>query len=346
VRAAETVSSEQGVRVADADITGSNATAVSPTLPLARFRFILEAREPISIPGYAGSAWRGLLGHGLRRLVCVTRQPICDGCLLRHTCLYSTFFETPRPPRMPERRYQSLPHPFVLEPEISPEREVPAGESLLLGITLMGGAVEQAPYLIHALNFAGGRGLGRAGGRFAVAAVEREQVLGGDGWDPVYQASRGEYERRETPVPVVPPCPPTVRVRLFTPLRIKRHGSFLGVRDFATRDFLRNLYARIGLLADLYGGESSPFDWGSVREQAEALHVLDPRLRWYEWTRFSSRQNTLMQMGGLLGDFGLAGSALSTFWSALWLGQWVHVGKGTSFGLGGYRLESAQSASP
>jgi len=332
--------------VADAEKSRLSATAVSPTVPWARFRFVLEAQEPISTPGYAGSAWRGLLGHGLRRLVCVTRQPSCDGCLLRHTCLYSTFFESPRPPGMPERRYQSLPHPFVLEPEISPEREVPAGESLRLGITLMGGAVEQAPYLIHALNLAGGRGLGRSGGRFAVAAVEREQVLGGDGWDPVYQASRGEYERRETPVPAVPPCPSAVRVRLFTPLRIKRRGSFVGVRDFAARDLLRNLYARIAILAELYGGDPRPFDWGSVREQAEALDFLDRRLRWYEWTRFSSRQNTLMQMGGLLGDFRLAGPTLATFWHALWLGQWVHAGKGTSFGLGGYRLESAQSASP
>jgi hypothetical protein len=307
---------------------------------LARFRFVLEAVEPMPIPSYAGSAWRGLLGHGLRRLVCVTRQPSCEGCLLRQTCLYSTFFETPRPPGMPERRYQSLPHPFVLEPEITPAREIPAGESLRLGITLMGGALDQVPYLIHALNLAGGRGLGRAGGRFAVAAVEREQLLGGDGWDAVYQASRGEYERRDTSVPTMPPCPPAVRLRLFTPLRIKRRGSFLGVRDFAARDLLRNLYARIAILAELYGGDPHPFDWGAARDRADAVALLDPRLRWHEWTRFSSRQNTLMQMGGLLGDFRLAGPTLETFWPALWLGQWVHVGKGTSFGLGGYRLET------
>ena len=53
----------------------------------------------------------------------------------------------------------------------------------------------------------------------------------------------------------------------------------------------------------------------------------------------SSRQNTLMELGGLLGTFELSGSELATLWPALWWGQWVHTGKGTTFGLGAYRLE-------
>jgi hypothetical protein len=71
-----------------------------------------------------------------------------------------------------------------------------------------------------------------------------------------------------------------------------------------------------------------------------------PSLRWSEWTRFSSRQNTTMQMGGLVGAIALEGSGLAAFWPALWLGQWVHVGKGTSFGLGKYRLRQPDGADP
>ena len=279
------------------------------------------------------------MGHGLRRLVCVTRQPTCDGCMLRYTCLYSTFFETPRPPSIPEQRYKALPHPFILEPEVTAAREIPEGGSLRLGITLIGPAIEQVPYLIHALNLAGQRGLGRGGGRFAVTAVEREEVLGSERWDQVFSAARGEYARRETPAPAILASPASVRVELLTPLRIKRHGRFVGAREFAAGDLLRNLYARLAVLTALYAGAPDHFRWQSAREQAEGVHLADPQLRWYEWTRFSSRQNTLMQMGGLLGEFSLAGPALGTFWPALWLGQWVHVGKGTSFGLGGYVLE-------
>ena len=38
-----------------------------------------------------------------------------------------------------------------------------------------------------------------------------------------------------------------------------------------------------------------------------------------------------MQMGGLIGEIELTGPALAALWPGLWLGQWVHVGKGTAF---------------
>ncbi|MEA3644219.1 MAG: hypothetical protein VBE63_30485, partial [Lamprobacter sp.] len=44
-----------------------------PTLRLERLCFHFQAQEPIRLPTYSGSAWRGLLGHSLRRSVCVTR---------------------------------------------------------------------------------------------------------------------------------------------------------------------------------------------------------------------------------------------------------------------------------
>jgi hypothetical protein len=45
-----------------------------------------------------------------------------------------------------------------------------------------------------------------------------------------------------------------------------------------------------------------------------------------------------MQFGGLIGGLTLDGPALPDLWPAFWLGQWTHLGKGTAFGLGGYRV--------
>ncbi|WP_328984360.1 hypothetical protein [Thiorhodovibrio winogradskyi] len=47
-------------------------------LNLLRLRFFCSALDPIRLPFFSGSAWRGLLGHSLRRSVCVTRAPQCD----------------------------------------------------------------------------------------------------------------------------------------------------------------------------------------------------------------------------------------------------------------------------
>jgi hypothetical protein len=72
------------------------AAGSAPVLPdIARLRFRLEAIDPVRLPPFPGSALRGMLGYGLRRTACVTRQPVCDGCLLRGSCVYSTLFESP-----------------------------------------------------------------------------------------------------------------------------------------------------------------------------------------------------------------------------------------------------------
>ena len=51
-------------------------------------------------------------------------------------------------------------------------------------------------------------------------------------------------------------------------------------------------------------------------------------------------------MGGLIGDLVLNGAVARPYWSRLWMGQWYHLGKGTSMGLGRYRLIDAASLPP
>ena len=95
-----------------AEPNGAETTGRFPEL--ARFRFGLRAVDAIALPAYAGSTWRGLLGYGLRRTVCVTGQPTCAGCLLTQSCVYSLLFETPPPPGKDITGCTAMPHPFVL----------------------------------------------------------------------------------------------------------------------------------------------------------------------------------------------------------------------------------------
>ena len=62
------------------------------------------------------------------------------------------------------------------------------------------------------------------------------------------------------------------------------------------------------------------------------------QLYWQDWTRRSARQQRTMALGGVCGDWTLEGE-LGPFLPALHLGQWLHVGKETVFGMGQYRLE-------
>jgi hypothetical protein len=309
-----------------------------PFPPIARFRFRFFAYEPIRLPSYPGSAWRGLLGNGLRRSACVTRQPTCTGCLLVQSCVYSTLFETPAPPGLATRGYSAMPHPFVLDIDPRAPSMISEGAPFDLTINLIGQAITQVPYLIHAFNVAGERGIGGSRGRFGLAEVERERNIGSDLWDPVFSASDGTYLASETRALQVPALPARVRVCLTTPLRIKRDGHFIGARELSPRDLMRVLYQRLRRLAELYGGDPAVFDAPKITMDDDALLMTGGKLQWHDWTRFSSRQNTLMEMGGLVGELELIGPALASVWPALWLGQWTHVGKGTAFGLGGYHI--------
>jgi hypothetical protein len=73
------------------------------------------------------------------------------------------------------------------------------------------------------------------------------------------------------------------------------------------------------------------------------LRVHRSALRWLDWTRYSTRQDTLMQMGGLVGDLHLSGLGLPALWPLFGLGAWVQLGKGTSLGLGRYELATPAS---
>lgn len=315
---------------------------------LTRVRFEIEAAEPLRLPAYPGSAWRGLLGHSLRRTVCVTRQPTCAGCLLQGTCAYSVFFESPPPNPQTAARYTALPHPFVLDVDASAEREVARGAPLSLGMTLIGPAIDLLPYLIQTLERAGQRGLGSRGGRFALCRVLAEEGLGSDQWRPVFDADSREYRRLVSPRPSGAPPAPTspIPIDFQTPLRIKRHGHFVGAAEIEPGDLIRNLLARLDSLSAFYGDTSIPSQWNVLARWASDIEISAKDLSWVDWTRYSSRQRTTMQMGGLVGTLTLDGAGIHDLWPAVWLGQWTHLGKGTSFGLGKYRVTGPLPTGP
>ncbi len=322
----------------DSSITDAAGPVAFPVI--SRFRFVFRALDPLRMPPYSGSAWRGLLGHGLRRSVCVTRQPDCTGCLLAGSCLYSTFFESPgRYSGVPERG-AAVPHPFVLSIAPDEPREYAPGETLTLGINLIGDASKPLPYLVHALEQAGRRGIGKGNGRFELLGVQAEPDLGRGGWLPVYSPEQGHMNRPPAVSRQWGAPPAGVELTFTTPLRIKRHGKLVGPGEFALDHLLQQLSRRFDLLSRLYADHGRP---AFSPTAGTSIRLTRSRLSWHDWTRYSSRQGDLMHMGGLIGGLVLEGQGLQELWPWLWLGQWLHLGKATSMGLGRYRLTDAAS---
>lgn len=309
-----------------------------PALPLARYRLRFRAAAPLRLPDYAGSAWRGGFGRALKRLVCVTREPHCPDCLLYRSCAYPYLFETPSDPADALLgKASAAPHPFVLCPSAAAGTYRP-GAVLTLELTLFGHGNRQLPYVIHALEQAGRRGIGTDRGELQLTEV-LQQPEAGD-WQPIYRP--GE---RLMPLPVgepaAPPCPERLCVTLHTPLRLRNRGHNVTPESLTFGALFANLLRRISLLMRFHADAAPVADFAALVRRAHTVPLRERQLRWQEWTRYSSRQRTTMQLGGVVGTFELdGGPALDPFWPWLWLGQWTHAGKGTSMGLGAYRIET------
>ncbi len=308
-------------------------------LPLARYRIALRALSPIRFGDYSGSAWRGLFGHALKRTVCVTRAPVCTGCLLYRSCVYSYIFETPPPPETERLRGAiAAPHPFVLSPD-SQLRELATGDTTRLDLTLIGRATQHLPYLVHALQEAGKAGIGRADGRFELLRIEQETKTGHDQWQPIYT---GETLQALPPsVAEAPPAPPAARLVLHTPVRVKYADRLMTPERFEPIGLVSNLLRRLSLLSHFHADQPFEYDYDALRAATAQLTRGPTQLEWYDWTRYSNRQHSTMQMGGLIGQVEFSGAALAPLWPLLWFGQWIHAGKATSMGLGRYTLEPA-----
>jgi hypothetical protein len=308
-----------------------------PLLKRYRFHFVME--EPVRLPHYTGSAWRGLLGHGLRRVACVTGQKQCEGCLLLDSCIYNHLFES-RSQESDSGRYRVRPHPYVLEPLSTSSRQLQAGDTLNLGITLASRAEATLPFLVQGLRHAGWRGLGQRGGRFRLGGLFQEKDLGGGHWNPIWDSAQERLRPFDSERSVPPPVPQHVRIELLTPLRMKHRGRLVTPETFDAPDFLRQLWRRTQEMSRYYGGVEHDLLLPCPTEKPDDIRAGQKELHWHDWTRYSSRQGCHMQMGGLMGSWTLEGDALDRWWPLLWYGQWLHLGKATSMGLGHYRLHA------
>ena len=314
----------------------ANLAAQLQNFRLARYRLTLTALSTITMPPYAGSTLRGGFGHAFRKMVC-TQGPIdCKDCMLNAACPYPYIFETaPFEGAQQLRTYGDVPRPFVIDP-LDTRGEYRKGESFSFQLTLIGRAIDYLPYFLVSFRELGEMGIGKGRGRFQlthVRADEGESVYDGDTQMVHNLANARSFDdiRRETE------SLPTneLTLGLITPTRITHEGALTDQLPFHV--FWRRLIGRISALAYFHCGESLEMDFKGLIEKAMGVEMTDSTLRWKDWTRYSSRQDRKMQLGGLVGRMSYAGQ-LAEFVPYVGLGAFLHVGKNATFGLGRYKV--------
>ncbi len=122
--------------------------------------------------------------------------------------------------------------------------------------------------------------------------------------------------------------PHIIKLEFVTPLRIKKQNNFAR-EEIDLADILRSIYRRERELnAEAY--EPLRMD--------EHYTVVMKKFHYQELIRKSNKQQTKMNMGGLMGEMVISGIS-SEVYRLLKLGEVIGVGKATVFGLGKIKVE-------
>ncbi|MCS6817041.1 MAG: CRISPR system precrRNA processing endoribonuclease RAMP protein Cas6 [Blastocatellia bacterium] len=335
--------------------TSSDLLSFARALRVGGFEFTWRAQDEAWLPRFKGSTIRGAIGWAFKRVVCVRPDGQCELCTVRSSCRYPYVFETSPPPDVPVFRGQRFaPHPYVLEPPLEEKERYAPGEPLTFGLWLFGRAVADLPYVILAAEQAGRAGIGRGRARFTLETVRTRDADGGtfviyDGSSRRFVWEKGELcleafiQARQLRLQNSPGD--RVRLRFITPTRVRVGGDLQGELPFDL--FVRSLLRRLWQLVLVHGDEPKALDHRSLIERAQAIPAVHQALVWRDWERYSHRQRTKMRLGGFVGEieYELKENARIDFLPLLIAGELVHVGTGTTFGLGKYVLEIAHHES-
>lgn len=345
-------------------------------LPLARYRFTAQIHEDTWLPEYAGSLFRGQFGAALRRLSCMTRQPECTDCPLKLTCPYTLIFQPVPPTEHALQNFSAIPTGYIIVPPL-PEagyqqpyfgRQFLSANSIFeFEMVLVGDIRHQLPLIIYAWQRALARGLTRDRKQATLLTVQClnsshnyylnqcedssfRQII--DKPMEKYRQSLDEFvwtidspnvhvHNTNLKTPTFVSSSNTLRISINTPLRLQRKGHIIGPENLDTRTLISAMARRIALIMEFHSKEPK---WGLMVPQLVALSEaiqIRANLRWFDWRRYSSRQRQEMALGGVVGDIELTADreVLRALWPWLWVGQWVHIGKNATFGMGNYDLE-------
>jgi len=110
------------------------------------------------------------------------------------------------------------------------------------------------------------------------------------------------------------------------------------VKSSDVEAFFHHWFAYDGLLYNaVYAGLIIFFCFFYTAITFNPVEIAENQLGWFDWKRYSNRQEQKMYMGGMVGSVTYEG-AVGEFLPLLKLCERVHVGKGTSFGLGRMRI--------
>ena len=346
-------------------------------LSLAQYEFRLTALAEGKLPPFLGSTFRGSFGYALKATACVMPHQDCARCLLVERCLYPRLFE-PRAnqPDSLLKQQQNAPRPFIFEPPLPGQKysanlvnteigrgqatngnsngqkrlfaeplRLAAGDELRFGLTLIGPAIEELPYIVYAVSLMARHGFGAQRTPFVLT-----EVLAVDGsttrlkvYTPEMARIAPHNVRRNLSELVKDRLTQlqreeTLRLLFLTPTRLRFQKSVQERLRF--EQLVKSLSLRLTMLAQTHSTIRLDYDHQALVAQARTATTQTENLWQQELNRYSNRQEKKIEQDGFMGEAVFTGKAVSELLPLVVAGEFLHVGSGTAFGLGRYHIAS------
>jgi len=319
-----------------------------PPMELGLYTFSLQMEDAVELPLDKGPLLRGGFGINLKHTVCVfPGLPPCAECILKESCAYPFLFE-PSPTQNAEvlRNHSAIPFPFVFKPPLDGQRKYTAGDLLEFQLLLVGRAIEYLPYFLITFQRLGQRGLGKERGRYTLHKVSSQNFARKQDLtifeDGVINELRGtpshtadiekyceEYGQSDFDGQ-------RLSLQFRTRTRIKHEGKFLREPP-PFHVVVRTLLRRISSLSYFYCDERWQTDYKHWITLAQQVEIASADLKWQHKTRYSTRKQQHTNLSGIMGNITYQGD-LAAFIPLLRLGELIHIGKGTVFGNGRFKV--------
>lgn len=306
---------------------------------IAKFTFHLLLDSPINKFTYLGSTLRGGFGTVLKNIVCVEYTKTCKSCFLKDKCIYAYIFETPKIDKFKvSYNLSEYPHPYIIEPSVynfyfSPQNKIS------FDLVLVGNAINFLPYFIVTFQELGKIGIGKNKRKYVIEKVE--DAFNGkiifDKPHSNYSPSNLTIKRFSDIIEEVKNYnEELLTLKFISPTRIVNNNELTSEITFYL--FIKNLLRRVSLLSQIHCDGFPDLPYSLLLEMASEVKTIKSDIFWKDWERYSSRQKRKINLGGFVGEISF-GKGWYKFAPLIKLGEYIHIGKGTSFGLGKYIMK-------
>lgn len=305
--------------------------------------FQLQATTTGKMEKNSSSIFRGMLGKLLKERACIVFGP-CESCKYVTQCTYGRLFHPLSKYVAPqyEKVMKYLSPPFVIEAPSFPSGIWKKGETKSVKLKLFGHFAKKDLYEIIDLFYDIGKyGIGKERISFSIKTIWKET----DGKKAIVATEQNinfdlllMEERCWGQASVIEEGSETYLIQLETPLRIQKNSVIQ--KDLDAALFFQNIIRRVNYLTDLYGRLTEPFPLNTLPEYLSQIEMREKNISWGDFHRYSSRSQTEMNLGGIIGSFELHGK-LNILLPFLLCGSYSHIGKQSVFGLGKYRVWKA-----